>query len=73
MKMEEMSLSGLDNSKLEVRAPPRVPLVLFLVVLFLVVYIVISGIHTKEEFGYSALFLKGDSQLKRPKDLEEER
>lgn len=26
MKMEEMSLSGLDNSKLEVRAPPRVPL-----------------------------------------------
>lgn len=30
MKMEEMSLSGLDNSKLEVRAPPRVPLVLSL-------------------------------------------
>ena len=28
MKMEEMSLSGLDNSKLEVRAPPRVPPVL---------------------------------------------
>lgn len=68
MKMEEMSLSGLDNSKLEVRAPPRVPLVLFLDV-----YVAISGIHTKEEFGYSALFLKGDSQLKRPKDLKEER
>ena len=30
MKMEEMSLSGLDNSKLEVRAPPRVPPVLSL-------------------------------------------
>lgn len=30
MKMEEMSLSGLDNSKLEVRAAPRVPLVLSL-------------------------------------------
>lgn len=47
MKMEEMSLSGLDTSKLEVRAPPRVPLALSLDVST----VAISGIHTKEELG----------------------
>lgn len=68
MKMEEMSLSGLDNSKLEVRAPPRVPLALSRRLA-----ITKPGIHSEEESGWSAWLLKGKSQLREPKDPEEER
>lgn len=48
MKMEEMSLSGLDNSKLEVRLPSSACLQFFLL---MSVLRAISGIHTREEFG----------------------
>lgn len=51
MKMEEMSLSGLDNSKLEVSPPPHVCLRFFLsVFLFLRPSLNLASVP-KEEFG----------------------
>lgn len=69
MKMEEMSLSGLDNSKLEVRAPPRVPLVLSLDVSTLL-YLTSKP---KRNLGSQPCSLNGIGPAERPKDSEERR
>lgn len=71
MKMEEMSLSGLDNSKLEVSPPPpRVPPLLSLRVSTSVAK---SGICAKGGIWVVSLVLRGNNnQLKGPRIWEEE-